>query len=89
VTEHDPVRNADTAAEISQQEIPHRYKIAENKRHYATLGILKFADLSQLVRVGIPRHARDLGKAALRIAQILFNADADNLRAAYHVAHRR
>ena len=43
VTERDAVRNEDTAAEVCQQEIPHRYNMTKNKRHYAPLGILKVA----------------------------------------------
>jgi hypothetical protein len=62
ITEREAVRNVDTAAEISQQEIPHRHKITKNKRHYATLGILKFAGPSQRVRVGIPQLRSGLRK---------------------------
>jgi len=72
VTEGDAVRNADTAAEISQQEIPHRHKITKNKRHYATLGILKFAGPSQRVRVGIPPLRSGLsGEASVAISSYL------------------
>ena len=88
VTVRDPVRNADTAAEISQQEIPHRYKIIKNKRHYATLGILKFAGPSQLCPGRGPSLRAGVRKKLRFGSSVLFNADADNLRAAYYVAHR-